>query len=113
MASRVLVSDDGTFRTYNSLNDAGQVIGRAVEQYVFPVEEVNAASLRAQLAAQIAPGSPARNAVTTNTTYIGLASPSAAQTTAEVKALAQQNNIIIPTLLRTIRLLLGALDADS
>lgn len=74
---------------------------------------INGRSLRTQLAAQIAAGSPARTAVTTNTTYIGLASPSAAQTTAEVKALAQQNNVIIPTLLRTIRVLLGALDADS
>lgn len=74
---------------------------------------INYRSLRTQLAAQVAVGSPARNAVAGNTTYIGLASPTNAQVAAEVKALAQQNNVIIPTLLRTIRLLLGALDADS
>lgn len=48
----------------------------------------------------------ARVALTTNRTYIGKASPSAAETTAEVKALARQNNGII-------RLLLGLLDGTD
>jgi len=74
---------------------------------------INYRSLRTQLAAQVAVGSPARNAVAGNTTFIGVASPSNAQVVAQTKALSQQNNVIIPTLLRTIRLLLGALDADS
>lgn len=81
-------------------------------------DQVNAGSLRDQLAAQIAPGSPARNAVAGNTTYIQGAKPgtAAAQASAaydQAKALSQQNNVIIPTLLRTIRLLLGALDSGS
>ncbi len=37
----------------------------------------------------------ARNAIATNKTYIALASPSVAQTNAEVKALAQQVNALI------------------
>lgn len=70
----------------------------------------NAASLRTLLAALIAAGSPARNAVAGNTTFIALGTPTNAQVVAQVKALSQQNNVIIPTLLRTIRLVLGALD---
>lgn len=81
-------------------------------------EQVKAASLAAQLAAQIAPNSPARNAVANNATFIAAAKPgtAAAQASAaydQAKALSQQNNVIIPAMLRTIRLLLGALDADS
>lgn len=81
-------------------------------------EQTNAASIAAQLATQIAPGSPARNAVATNRTFINGAKPgtAAAQASAaydQAKALTQQNNVIIPTLLRTIRLLLNTLDADS
>lgn len=118
MASRRLIADDGTFRTYESLDDAGNVIGQAREQYVFPPEQVNADRLRTTLAAQIAPGSPARNAVAGNTTYINGAKPgtAAAQASAaydQAKALSQQNNVLIPTLLRVIRLALGALDDDK
>jgi hypothetical protein len=46
----------------------------------------------------------ARNALATNRTYVDLASPTAAQTTAQVKALSRQNNGLI-------RLLLGLFDA--
>lgn len=82
------------------------------------VESTNAASLRDSLAAQIAAGSPARSAVANNATFIAAAKPgtAAAQASAaydQAKALSQQNNVIIPTLLRTIRVLLGALDADK
>lgn len=45
----------------------------------------------------------ARQALAANRTYIAIASPTAAQTTAEVKALARQNNGLI-------RLLLGLFD---
>lgn len=48
----------------------------------------------------------ARQALATNRTYVALASPSAAQTAAEVKALARQNNGVI-------RLLLGLLDGTD
>lgn len=79
---------------------------------------INGRSLRTQLATQIAAGSPARSAVANNATFIAAAKPgtAAAQASAaydQAKALSQQNNVIIPTLLRAIRLLLGALDADS
>jgi hypothetical protein len=81
-------------------------------------EQTNAGSVRSQLAAQIAPGSPARTAVANNTTFISAAKPGTATAQAsaaydQVKALTQQNNVIIPTLLRTIRLLTSTLDSDS
>ena len=81
-------------------------------------EQINAASIANQLAAQIAPNSPARNAVAGNQTFIQAAKPGTAAAVASAaydqsKALTQQNNVIIPTLLRTIRLLLNTLDADS
>lgn len=56
----------------------------------------NDATIRAQAA----------NALTANRTYAALASPTAAQTTAQVKALTRQNNAII-------RLLLGKLDGTD
>lgn len=48
----------------------------------------------------------ATNALATNRTYAALASPSTAQNTAEIKALAQQMNVVI-------RLLLNQLDATN
>ena len=48
----------------------------------------------------------ARQALATNRTYVGLANPTAAQTTAEVRALARQMNGVI-------RLLLNALDGTD
>lgn len=48
----------------------------------------------------------ARQALVTNRTYIAIASPTAAQTAAQVKALSRQNNGII-------RLMLNALDGTD
>lgn len=48
----------------------------------------------------------ARQALATNRTYIGLASPTAAQNVAQMKALSRQNNGLI-------RLLLGLLDGTD
>lgn len=48
----------------------------------------------------------ARTALDTNRTYTALATPTAAQTTAQVKALSRQNNGLI-------RLLLGLLDGTT
>lgn len=72
-----------------------------------------ATTIRTNLAAQIAPGSPARNAITTNTTFVGIASPTNAQVVAQIKALSNQNNVIIPAILRLARLALSQLDADA
>lgn len=48
----------------------------------------------------------ARNALATNRTYVGVASPTAAQNVAQIKALSRQNNGLI-------RLLLGLLDGTD
>lgn len=48
----------------------------------------------------------AKGAISTNTTFLGLTSPTNAQVVSEVQALARQNNKII-------RLLLGLLNGDS
>lgn len=64
--------------------------------YDVPVEQDNADTLRQQ----------ATQALAANRTYVGLASPTSAQTTAQVKALSRQNNGLI-------RLLLGLLDATD
>lgn len=112
------INDDGTVTVTDG---AGTVLSssgatpRTLALVAADTQTKNADSLRTILATQIAAGSPARNAVATNTTYIGAAKPgtAAAQASAaydQAKALSQQNNVIIPTLLRTIRLLLGALD---
>jgi len=50
--------------------------------------------------------SKANTALTSNTTYINLASPTTAQNTAQIKSLTRQNNAII-------RLLLKKLDTTS
>lgn len=110
------IADDGTVTVVDGAGatiSTGPATAQTLALVIADTRGKNADSLRTLLAAQIAAGSPARNAVATNQTFIGLASPTNAQVAAEVKALAQQNNVIIPTLLRTIRLLLGALDADS
>lgn len=72
--------------------------GNVVEQrtYEVPPEQENRDAIEQQ----------ARQALATNRTYIALASPTAAQTAAEVKALARQNNGLI-------RLLLGLLDGTD
>lgn len=77
------------------------------------VLDANAATIRTKLAAQVAANSPARTAVANNTTYIGITSPTNAQVAAQVKALTNQNNVIIPALLRLARLALSQLDADA
>jgi hypothetical protein len=79
---------------------------------------INYRRLRTQLAAQIAAGSPARYAVAGNTTFINGAKPgtAAAQASAaydQAKALSQQNNVLIPTLIRALRVLLDAYDDDK
>lgn len=48
----------------------------------------------------------AKNAINTNTTFLGIGSPTNAQVVSEVQALARQNNKII-------RLLLGLLNSDD
>lgn len=77
--------------------------GSLVEQRVLTLDETADASSRQQdldrSANQRAIISAAKTALATNTAFVGLASPSSAQVTAEVRALARQNNRIIRLLL--------------
>ncbi len=107
---RVVTTVDGNAVTTPA---TAATIARAARIVASQTTATNEASLRTALATQIAPGSPARNAMTGNTTYLAIGAPNAAQNTAQIRALTNQNRVIIPTLLRTIRVLLGALDADS
>lgn len=95
MTTRTLKTDDGVVRRYQVKNDAGDVIGEDIEP-----------SPGSSLANQAAIYDAARQALGTNRNYVATASPTAAQTTAQVKALARQQNGII-------RLLLNALDATD
>lgn len=75
--------------------------------------EANQATIQAALTALVAANSSARTAMTTNATFLAIASPSNAQVAAQVKALTNQNQVIIPRLLQLARLSIGALDAAT
>lgn len=63
----------------------GQLVGTRTVTYDVSAEQVNDETIRAQALA----------ALTTNRTYIALASPSTAQNTAQIKALTRQVDGII------------------
>lgn len=81
-------------------------------------DNINTRTIVAGLTAALEPGSPARTAIATNTTFINAVKPgtAAGQASAaydQARQLAQQNNVIIANLLRLARLALGRLDAPS
>lgn len=84
-----------TTQTVETYQDGVLIGSRQVTVATTP-EQDNSDTLRQQAATALA----------TNRTYVGLTSPSAAQTTAQVKALSRQNNGLI-------RLLLGLLDGTD
>lgn len=89
---RTLLSDDGAVRVYEVTDDGGTVIGRDYEAIQTPAM-LNEATIRDR----------ATTALTVNRDFLAIASPSNAQTLAQVKALTRQNTAVI-------RLLLGLLD---
>ena len=93
----VNVLDDVTSEIVGTmtLDDYGRIVGMPVGGWT-----TQAATNRATMVTQ------ATTALAGNATYIALASPSAAQNTAQIKALTQQNNKII-------RLLVNKLDATT
>ena len=78
-----------------------------------PATQINAETINAALAALVDVASSARTAVTNNQTYLAIGAPSNAQVVAQVRALTQQMNVVIPRLLQLARLTIGALSADS
>jgi hypothetical protein len=95
MTTRRLISEDAVARVYEVRNDDGEVVGRDEELKLGP-EQVTEQTIR----------DSGRQALTANRTFIALTSPTAAQTTAQVKALSRQMNGVI-------RLLLGAFDGTD
>lgn len=97
---------DNTNRVYTAFDAAGvQTLQRAFT----PEENADADDRLARLnrinnLATIF--SQAKAAINTNNTFLGLASPTNAQTVSEVQALARQNN-------KLIRLVLGLLNGDD
>lgn len=79
----------GTYETWDTQ-------GNLLASVPAPPSDAVEASIRAK----------AKAALAANTTYLGIASPTAGQTTAQVKLLTRQNQALI-------RLLLAELDADD
>lgn len=92
---RTLLSDDGRIRRYEVRDAGGLVIGYDDESVPTP-EQLNAATLRALAAAALA----------ANATYLALATPNAAQTTAQVQRVTRECSAVI-------RLALGLLDSTD
>lgn len=82
-------------RTVETYRD-GALVESRTESYEVSAEQVNEETIRDRAA----------QALAANRTYIALASPSAAQNTAQIKALSRQNQSLI-------RLLLGLLDGTD
>lgn len=111
LTERCVDHDNGT-ATLTKFTNGVQTSSETINVPVTDPRLLNEATLRAALAVHIAPGSPARNAVASNATFIAAAKPGTAALQAsaaydQAKALANQNNVIIPGLLRVIRLVLG------
>lgn len=88
MASRQLISDDGTFAVYAHFDDAGNVTGQVREpspSYVPPPEVSNSSSLEERLLA----------ALSTNAAFLALDTPTNAQTVAQVRALTRECSALI------------------
>lgn len=84
MTQCVLVSDDGQTQVWRINDDSGKQIGSDVVP-IPTTAQTNAQTLQQQ----------PLNAIAGNITYINTASPTAAVTTAQVKALSRQVNALI------------------
>lgn len=85
-----------TTQTVETYDSKGKLVDTRQVTITTTPEQDNGDTLRSQALA----------ALTTNRTYVARTSPTAAQTTAQVQALSQQNNGLI-------RLLLGLLDGTN
>ncbi len=81
---RELVTDDGVHRRYRVTDGAGNVIGYD-DEFTPTLEEANAATLRSRATAALA----------ANATFLGLASPTNAQTLAQVQRLTRECSALI------------------
>jgi len=95
MPTRQLIEDNGRVRRYRILDDANQEIGTDEETVRTP-GQVNETTMRNRVAV----------ALTANATYLALATPTNAQTTAQVQRLTRECSALI-------RLLVGLLDTTD
>lgn len=93
--SRRLIHETEAERVYEVTDAGGVVVGYDTEAIPTPAM-LTEASIRAK----------ARSALTANATFLAVPSPSAAQTTAQVKLLTRETQALI-------RLLLAEFDADD
>ena len=80
-----LINDDGTTRVWEHTDVSGNVVGSSVERYVLDTATQNAHTLRDRVAAALA----------TNAAFLAVASPTNAQTLAQVKALTRECSALI------------------
>jgi hypothetical protein len=86
---RTLISDDGSTRVWQHTDTAGHPTGTTAEVYVLPPEEANRQTLQSR----------AEQALATNATFLAIASPTNAQTLAQVRALTRETTALIRLLL--------------
>lgn len=95
MTTRVLISDDGVVQVWRINNDQGQQVGTDLVE-IPTTQGINLAALQNR----------AQAALATNTAFLAVASPTNAQTLAQVKALTKECSALI-------RLMLGLLDSTD
>lgn len=91
---RTLIETTATYKRYRVTDGSGKVVGEDLESIV--PADVNLAQIAQK----------AQQALQANSTFLGLASPTAAQVTTQVQRLTRESNALI-------RLVLGLLDDAS
>lgn len=87
-----LINDDGISRVWEHTDGTGKIIGSSTERYLLDAPEANRATLRERT----------KQALAANATFLALASPTNAQTLAQVRALTRECTALISLLLNHV-----------